>query len=34
LEQKDLLVAKLLQPNSEMEPESKLVVFNIVLSAG
>ena len=34
LEQKDLLVAKLLQPTSEMEPESKLVVFNIVLNAG
>src|SRR6267142_2145156 len=34
LEQKDLLVAKLLQPPSEMEPESKLVVFNIVLNAG
>ena len=34
LEQKDLLVAKLLQPTSDMEPESKLVVFNIVLNAG
>ena len=34
LEQKDLLVAELLQPTSEMEPESKLVVFNIVLNAG
>src|SRR5882672_452945 len=34
LEQKGLLVAKLLQPTSEMEPESKLVVFNIVLNAG
>ena len=34
LEQKDLLVAKLLQPTPEMEPESKLVVFNIVLNAG
>src|SRR5712671_209131 len=33
LEQKDLLVAKLLQPTSEMEPESKSVVFNIVLYA-
>src|SRR6202023_310505 len=33
LEQKDLLVAKLLQPTSEMEPESKLVVFDIVLYA-
>jgi protocatechuate 3,4-dioxygenase beta subunit len=34
LEQKDLLIAKLLQPTSEMEPESKLVVFDIVLHAG
>src|ERR1700730_266337 len=34
LEQKDLLVAKLLQPTSEMEPDSKLVEFNIVLNAG
>jgi protocatechuate 3,4-dioxygenase beta subunit len=34
LEQKDLLIAKLLQPTSEMEPESKLVVFDIVLYAG
>src|SRR4051812_27306314 len=34
LEQKDLLVTKLSQPTSEMEPESKLVVFNIVLNAG
>jgi protocatechuate 3,4-dioxygenase beta subunit len=34
LEQKDLLVTKLLQPTSEMEPESKLVMFNIVLNAG
>lgn len=34
LEQKDLLVAKLLRPTAEMEPESKLVVFNIVLNAG
>src|SRR6266567_832018 len=34
LEQKDLLVAKLLPPTSEMEPESKLVLFNIVLYAG
>jgi protocatechuate 3,4-dioxygenase beta subunit len=34
LEQKDLLVAKLLQPTSEMEPDSKLVVFNLVLYAG
>jgi protocatechuate 3,4-dioxygenase beta subunit len=34
LEQKDLLVGKLLRPTSEMEPEAKLVVFNIVLNAG
>ena len=34
LEQKDLLIAKLLQPTSDMEPESKLVVFDIVLYAG
>ena len=34
LEQKNLLVAKLLQPTSEMEPELKLAVFNIVLNAG
>ena len=34
LEQKDLLVTKLLPPTSEMEPESKLVMFNIVLYAG
>ena len=34
LEHKDLLVAKLSQPTLEMEPESKLVVFNIVLNAG
>ena len=34
LEQKDLLIAKLLQPTSEMEPEAKLVVFDIVLYAG
>ncbi len=34
LEQKDLLVAKLLQPTSEMEPELRLVVFDIVLYAG
>ena len=34
LEQKDLLVARLLQPTSEMEPESKLVMFDIVLYAG
>src|SRR6202171_4081853 len=31
LEQKDLLVTKLLQPTPEMEPGSKSVVFNIVL---
>src|SRR6266478_3098473 len=34
LEQKDLLVAKLSPPAPEMEPESKLVVFDIVLYAG
>jgi len=34
LEQKDLLVTKLLPPTSEMEPESKSVIFNIVLYAG
>jgi protocatechuate 3,4-dioxygenase beta subunit len=34
LEQRDLLVGKLSPPTSEMEPESKLVVFNIVLEAG
>ena len=34
LEQKDLLVAKLLQPTSEMDPGSKLDVFNIVLNEG
>src|ERR1700704_4325845 len=34
LEQKDLLVTKLLQPTPEMEPESKLVMFDIVLNAG
>jgi protocatechuate 3,4-dioxygenase, beta subunit len=34
LERKDLLVTELLQPTSEMEPESKLVMFNIVLNAG
>ena len=34
LEQRKLLIAKLSQPTSEMEPESKLVVFDIVLNAG
>jgi protocatechuate 3,4-dioxygenase, beta subunit len=34
LEQKDMLIAKLLPATSEMEPEAKLVVFDIVLSAG
>ena len=34
LEQRDLLITKLLPPSPEMEPESKLVVFNIVLNAG
>jgi protocatechuate 3,4-dioxygenase beta subunit len=34
LEQKDLLVTKLLQPTPEMESESKSVVFNIVLYSG
>ena len=34
LEQKEMLIAKLLPATSEMEPEAKLVVFNIVLSAG
>jgi protocatechuate 3,4-dioxygenase, beta subunit len=34
LEQSDLLIAKLLPPTSEMEPESKLVVFDIVLNVG
>ena len=34
LEQKDMLIAKLLPATSEMEPESKLVVFDVVLSAG
>src|SRR5437764_5431707 len=32
LEQTDLLIAKLLPPTSEMEPDSKLVVFDIVLN--
>ena len=34
LEQKDLLVAKLLPPTSEMEPGSKLILFDLVLNAG
>jgi protocatechuate 3,4-dioxygenase beta subunit len=34
LDQTDLLVAKLLPPTPEMEPESKLVVFDIVLNGG
>ena len=34
LEQRHLLVTKLLPPRPEMEPESKLVVFDIVLNAG
>jgi protocatechuate 3,4-dioxygenase beta subunit len=34
LDQTDLLVAKLLPPPPEMEPESKLVVFDIVLNGG
>ena len=34
LEQRDLLITKLLPPSPEMEPESKLVVFDIVLNAG
>jgi len=34
LEQKDMLIAKLLPAISGMEPESKLVVFDIVLYAG
>ncbi len=34
LEQTDLLIAKLLPPTSEMEPDSKLVVFDIVLNVG
>ena len=34
LEQRDLLITKLLPPTPEMEPESKLVVFDIVLYAG
>jgi protocatechuate 3,4-dioxygenase, beta subunit len=34
LEQRNLLIAKPLPPTLEMEPESKLVVFDIVLYAG
>ena len=34
LEQKEMLIAKLLPATSEMKPEAKLVMFNIVLSAG
>ena len=34
LEQKDMLIVKLLPATSEMEPEAKSVVFDIVLSAG
>jgi len=34
LEQKEMLIAKLLPATSEMEPEAKLVVFDIVLSTG
>jgi protocatechuate 3,4-dioxygenase beta subunit len=30
----ELLVAKLLRPSPELEPESKLVVFDIVLYGG
>ena len=30
----ELLVTKLLPPTPEMEPESKLAVFDIVLNAG
>ena len=30
----ELLVTKLLPPTAEMEPESKLVVFDIVLNVG
>jgi hypothetical protein len=29
-----MLIAKLSNPTSEMEPESKLVMFDIVFSAG
>src|SRR3954469_13164945 len=34
MQQTKLLIAKLSPPTREMEPESKLVVFNIVLNAG
>jgi protocatechuate 3,4-dioxygenase, beta subunit len=34
LEQRDMLIAKLLAPTAEMEPESKWVMFDIVLYAG
>jgi protocatechuate 3,4-dioxygenase beta subunit len=34
LEQKDMLIAKLANPTPEMEPESKLVIFDMVLYAG
>jgi protocatechuate 3,4-dioxygenase beta subunit len=34
LEQRNLLITKLLPPTQGMEPESKLVHFNIVLNAG
>jgi protocatechuate 3,4-dioxygenase beta subunit len=34
LEQKDLLITKLMPPAPDMEPESKLVVFDMVLYAG
>jgi protocatechuate 3,4-dioxygenase, beta subunit len=33
-EQRDMLIAKLLAPTVGMEPESKLVIFDIVLYAG
>ena len=34
LEQRDFLITKLLPPTPQMEPESKLVVFDIVLYVG
>ena len=34
LERKDLLITRLMPPAPDMEPKSKLVVFNIVLNAG
>ena len=34
LEQKELLITRLMPPAPDMEPASKLVVFDIVLSAG